>query len=52
MKQLYSVKDLTDILKKSRQQIALDIKKGKIKAQKVGKAYVITQSEVDRIKEV
>jgi hypothetical protein len=45
-KALYSVAEVADILKKSRQQINIDIRLGKIKAEKVGKAYVITYAEL------
>lgn len=49
-KRLYSVQEVAKILGKSRQQINLDIRFNKIKAEKVGKAYVITIQELNRIK--
>jgi excisionase family DNA binding protein len=47
-KDFYSVKELADILKISRISVFRKIKNGEIKGRKVGRNYVIPQSEVEQ----
>lgn len=48
-KTLYSVTELAEILGVSRQEITRRIWRGFIKAEKVGKQYIITSKEVSRL---
>ena len=50
MKKLYSLKEVADNLKVSRQYIWILIQLKKIKARKIGGRYIISQKEFDRIK--
>ena len=45
---LVSVSQAASILNKTRQQVNLDIRLGKVPAQKVGKAYVLLLSDVEK----
>jgi len=45
---LVSVSQAASILNKTRQQVNLDIRLGKLPAQKVGKAYVLLLSDVEK----
>jgi len=45
----YSASEVADLLKKSRMQVNLDIRLGKIKAEKIGKSYIISAKEVKRL---
>ena len=45
---LVSVSEAASILNKTRQQVNLDIRLGKLPAQKVGKAYVLLLSDVEK----
>ena len=47
-KTLYSPTELAELLKVSRQEIVRRIWRGFIKAEMVGKSYVITKAEVDK----
>ena len=47
-KEFYSVTELADLLKVSRQAISDRIRRGTLEAQKVGKVYVIPKYEADR----
>jgi hypothetical protein len=49
VKNYYSVSDLAFKLKKSRQQISLDCRLGKIKSRKFGRSYFIHQKTVDKL---
>ena len=48
-KQLYSVKEVADILKISRIAVHKKIKTGRIQANKVGRSYVISKEEVQKL---
>jgi len=45
---LVSASEAAAILGKTRQQVNLDIRLGKLQAQKVGKAYVLLLSDVEK----
>ena len=47
-KTLYSPTELAELLKVSRQEVVRRIWRGFIKAEMVGKSYVITKAEVDK----
>lgn len=47
---LYTTKELAEILKYNEETIRVKIRKGKIKAVKIGGEYRITEDEVERIK--
>ena len=49
-KVLYTTKELAEILKYNEETIRVKIRKGKIKAVKIGGEYRITEDEVERIK--
>ena len=49
-KALYSATELAKILGVTRQEIIRRIWRGFIKAEKIGHQYIITQSEVKRVK--
>jgi len=45
----YSVKELADLLKISRIAVFRKIKKGQIKAEKVGRNYIIPKEEIEEV---
>ena len=45
----YSTQELAMLLKKSRQQISLDCRLGKIKCQKFGRSYFIHKNTVTKL---
>ena len=47
-KTLYSPTELAELLKVSRQEVVRRIWRGFIKAEMVGKSYIITKAEVDK----
>ena len=49
-KVLYTTKELAEILKYNEETIRVKIRKGKIKAVKIGGEYRITEEEVERLK--
>lgn len=50
-KEFYSVQELAKLLNKSRQQVNLDIRLGKINGFKVGNSWIIPAKEVNRLTE-
>jgi hypothetical protein len=48
-KELYSATETAAILGKARSQINIDIRLGKIKAELVGKSYIIKKEELERL---
>lgn len=50
MSDYISVKEASEILKCTRQEVVRKIWRGFIKAEKVGKVYIITKGEVEKLK--
>ncbi|MDP8289785.1 MAG: helix-turn-helix domain-containing protein [Candidatus Susulua stagnicola] len=50
MKDYMSVKEASEILNCTRQEIVRKIWRGFIKAERVGKAYIIHKKEIDKLK--
>lgn len=52
MSKYISVKEASQILKCTRQEIVRKIWRGFIKAEKVGKAYIIPKPEIEKLKKL
>lgn len=50
MENLYTIKEATELLKLHRNSVFTMVKDGRIRAKKLGNKYVITESEIKRLR--